>query len=380
MKSVIFKLFLNFTPASLTVFHEFRMNTGTPHLLLTLIFSVLIAGISGCGTAKLTNTTRTATEQLLLSDAMDRAVSQVNFSMLSGKKVYVNSKPIAKVTDSEYLLSIVRQHALASGCLLQEEEAEADVILELRAGTSGTDQNDTMLGISEMTIPGFGSYSSTTIPEVAMAKRVIQKATVKIGIFAYTRIGRRPVWQSGNLVAESKAKNRWLFGMGPYQTGDIYDTARFADTTVEIPLIDTQNTAEDKEFISVGSQAFFRQNITEEEKMAAEAAEKAAAEKKEAGKTAAADCDAAKGAAKTETAGKSDPKTEVKTDTTAKSDALPASPVAQSVPAAANSAVGTQAAISPAAPSASISSSASVPPPPPPAPGTYSALSPAPIY
>lgn len=248
------------------------------HRLWLLCPILFAAALTGCGTAKLTNTTRTATEQLLLSDAMDRAVSQVNFSMLSGKKVFINSTPIEKVTDSAYLLSIIRQHALASGCLLQEKEEEADIILELRAGTSGTDQHDSMLGISEMTIPGFGSYSSTTVPEVAMAKKIIQKATVKIGIFAYTREGRRPVWQSGNLQAESKSKSKWLFGMGPYQSGDIYEQANFDGSNVSIPLIDTENRTGEKEFISVGSQAFFRQNLEAEKQAKAEKEAKAKAE------------------------------------------------------------------------------------------------------
>lgn len=243
-------------------------------VLLSLIFGLFSVFFSiGCGTAKLTNTSRTGTEQLLLSDAMDRAVSQVNFSMLSGKKIFINSTAISSITDSAYLLSLIRQHALASGCLLQEKEEDADIILEIRAGTSGTDQHDFMFGISEMTIPGFGSLSATTIPEMAVAKKVLQKATVKIGIFAYTREGRRPVWQSGNLVAESKAKNRWLFGMGPYQTGDIYQEGQINDTNISIPLIDTE--AKEPEFVSVGNQAFFRQNLEAEAKEKAEAEAKA---------------------------------------------------------------------------------------------------------
>ncbi|MDO4629910.1 MAG: hypothetical protein Q4C70_12065 [Planctomycetia bacterium] len=234
---------------------------------------VLVTCAGGCGTSKLTNTSRTATEQLLLTDAMDRAVSQVNLSVLSGRKVFINATAIGSVQDNAYLLSIVRQHALASGCLLVDEEENSEIILELHAGSSGTDQHDTMFGISEMTIPGFGSYSATTVPEVAIAKRVIQKATVKIGIFAYTREGRRPIWQSGNLIAESKAKNRWLFGMGPYQSGDIYDQSTFIGTDLTIPLIDTENRTEG-EFVSVSSPAFFRQNLEAEQRAKAEEEEK----------------------------------------------------------------------------------------------------------
>ena len=239
------------------------------------------AGLTGCGTSKLTNTTRTATEQLLISDAMDRAVSQANFSVLRGKHIFINTAPVEKITDAPYLQSLVRQHALSCGCFIEPKEEDAEIIVELRAGTSGTDQNDTLFGLSEMTIPGFAGYSSVSIPEVAIAKRTIQRATVKIGIFAYTRESHMPIWQSGNLQAESQAKNRWLLGMGPYRTGDIYDKEVFAEQELLIPLI-PESTEEEREFIPVGSQVFFKQNYDQEnkDKIAREEKKKAEEEKK----------------------------------------------------------------------------------------------------
>lgn len=243
---------------------------------------LVLMGLVGCGTSKLTNTTRTATEQLLISDAMDRAVSQANFSVLRGKHIFINTTPVEKITDAPYLQSLVRQHALSCGCLIEAKEEDAEIIVELRAGTSGTDQNDTLFGLSEMTIPGFAGYSSVSIPEVALAKRTIQRATVKIGIFAYTRESHLPIWQSGNLQAESQAKNRWFLGMGPYRTGDIYDKESFAEQELLIPLSSSNESEEEREFIPVGSQVFFKQNYDQEnkDKIAREEKKKAEEEKK----------------------------------------------------------------------------------------------------
>ena len=243
---------------------------------------LVLTGLGGCGTSKLTNTTRTATEQLLISDAMDRAVSQANFSVLRGKHIFINTTPVEKITDAPYLQSLVRQHALSCGCFIEAKEEDAEIIVELRAGTSGTDQNDTLFGLSEMTIPGFAGYSSVSIPEVAIAKRTIQRATVKIGIFAYTRESHMPIWQSGNLQAESQAKNRWFLGMGPYRTGDIYDKESFAEQELLIPLSSSNESEEEREFIPVGSQVFFKQNYDQEnkDKIAREEKKKADAEKK----------------------------------------------------------------------------------------------------
>ncbi|MDO4575711.1 MAG: hypothetical protein Q4D98_10920 [Planctomycetia bacterium] len=208
----------------------------------------------------MSNTSRTATEQLLLSDAMDRAVSQADFSALSGKNIFIDSTPIESFTDHKYLLSLVRQHAFASGCRIVEKKEDAEFIVELRAGVMGTDQHDTLIGVTEMTLPTIGGYGGTSIPEIAMAKKTLQKAVVKIGIFAYTNTSHRPVWQSGNLVAESRAKNRWLFGMGPYQTGEIYTRVVFDGSEVNIPLVQTG----EKESVPLGEQVFFE--VPEEDK------------------------------------------------------------------------------------------------------------------
>ena len=261
----------------------FYLNSHLIRLIEVSCAFLVLAGLTGCGTSKLTNTTRTATEQLLISDAMDRAVSQANFSVLRGKHIFINASPVEKVTDAPYLQSLVRQHALSCGCILEAKEEDAEIIVELRAGTSGTDQNDTLFGLSEMTIPGIAGYSSAiSIPEVAIAKRTIQRATVKIGIFAYTRETHMPIWQSGNLQAESKAKNRWLLGMGPYRTGDIYEKESFAEQEIMIPLISNNDSEEEREFIPVGSQVFFKQNYDQEnkDKIAREEKKKADAEKK----------------------------------------------------------------------------------------------------
>ena len=46
------------------------------------------AGQVGCGM----NKSRLATEQLVVSDAVDRAVAAIDFSPLSGRKVYFDTK------------------------------------------------------------------------------------------------------------------------------------------------------------------------------------------------------------------------------------------------------------------------------------------------
>jgi hypothetical protein len=227
-----------------------------------VVILLLLGTWVGCGTSKWTDTQRTATEQLLISDAMDRAVSELDFRSLAGKKVYIDSTPLKNATDAPYLVSTVRQHMLASGCILKDKMEDADYVVEARAGSTGTDHHDLLFGVPQTTVPSpvlFGgtAVAPATIPEVPLAKRMDQRAVVKIALFAYNRQTGRPVWQSGLVITESKAKHLWVFGTGPFQRGTIYNGTSFAGDRVKIPLIDPEHDTEAGVKLSIADEAYF---------------------------------------------------------------------------------------------------------------------------
>ena len=157
---------------------------------------LLCFALAGCGTTKWTDTRRSATEQLLISDAMDPAVSGLDFRALAAKKVYLDAKALQAATDSAYLISSLRQHMLASGCLLMDSQAEADYIVEARAGAVGTDHHELVYGIPRVDIPAMIPVSGVgippNIPELKLVTRTDQRAVVKIAVFAYNRKTGRP--------------------------------------------------------------------------------------------------------------------------------------------------------------------------------------------
>ena len=112
-----------------------------------LASAVALLALVGCGTTRSTDSMRTATEQLLISDAIDRAVQTVDFKPLAGQTVYLDDSRLEEVVDRDYLVSTLRQHLLASGCTLKDVRDEADFIVEARAGAVGTDRNDLLFGI-----------------------------------------------------------------------------------------------------------------------------------------------------------------------------------------------------------------------------------------
>ena len=184
-----------------------------------LLFAVACAG---CGTTRQTDSLRAGTEMLLVSQAVDEAVSQMDFSPLAGKAVFVNYEFIDKtLVDRGYLISSVRQQLLAAGALLKEDEKNAIYVVELRTGGLGTDRHSLLIGSPQLTLPAVIPGQPTNIPELALIKRSEQKGVAKVGVFAFNRITGRALWQSGLQEGGSTIKDRWIFGAGPFSYGSI---------------------------------------------------------------------------------------------------------------------------------------------------------------
>ncbi len=229
-------------------------------VVISIGFMLLWATCPGCGTTKWTDTARTATEQLLITDSIDRAVSRLDLRALAGKKIFVDDTPAKQVTDSAYLVSAIRQHVLASGAILKDKRDDAEYILEIRAGAVGTDRHDLLFGIPATNLPTIGAMAGapSQIPEIAVAKKTDQRGVAKISLFAYNRETGRPVWQSGAVPEQSTTKALWLLGAGPFQRGTIHHGTTFAGAKLHIPLIDPVLADEAKHAsVAVADEAFF---------------------------------------------------------------------------------------------------------------------------
>jgi hypothetical protein len=182
-----------------------------------------LAAIAGCGTTRSTDSTRAASEMLLVSQAVDNAVAKIDFSPLEGQLVYLDVSGLDKdASDRGYLVSVIRQQLLAAGALLQEERFRSLYIVEVRSGAMGTDRHSLLVGTPAVTLPGVvPGLPLTSIPEIALMKKSDQRGVAKIGVFAYNRITGRALWQSGTVEAESRAHDTWVFGAGPFSRGTI---------------------------------------------------------------------------------------------------------------------------------------------------------------
>ncbi len=206
-------------------------------VLTTGLVCVLIGLLTiGCGSIRTTHTSRTATEQLLLTNSWDLALRQIDFRPLTGVPVYLETKYI-KTNDEGWVISSLRQAMLAQGVLLREQREEAQWVVEARTGAYGTDDYDFLIGLPESnvpyTIPGIPAGS---IPEVPVIKKSDQHAVTKLAIFAYDGASGQLVWSSGTVLGLADDKNVFIGGLGPIQSGTIRGGTEFVGVKIPDPF------------------------------------------------------------------------------------------------------------------------------------------------
>ena len=210
-----------------------RPNTLRLAVLVWLLCAATLL-LSGCGTTR----SFSATDQLLMSDAVDATVSKIDFSPLSGKKVFLDTtymkmlKAPNNLLDSDYVISSIRQGMIAEDVLLVDSKDEAELIAEARLGTMGLDGHNVTYGVpASSALSGAGALAGAsvpTIPELSIGRREAKLGAAKVAVFAYVKNSHEPYWQSGIARSTSTSRDTWFLGIGPWQAGTIYEGTRFA--------------------------------------------------------------------------------------------------------------------------------------------------------
>jgi hypothetical protein len=203
--------------------------------VLTIALVLAAEALPGCGTVKTTGTTRSATEQLLLTNAWDSALQKIDFRAMAGVPVYLDTTNVTAV-DQGWVVSSLRQSMLAQGVLLRQKAEQAQWVVEARVGAYGTDDYSLLIGIPQTTIPQtITGMPAGTIPELPLIKKSRQQGVAKLALFAYDRSSGQLVWNSGTMLAIATAKDIHVLGIGPIQSGSIRGRTEFEGIRLPVP-------------------------------------------------------------------------------------------------------------------------------------------------
>lgn len=181
--------------------------------------------LGGCATIRVTDPSRTATEQFLISEAASRAVQQLSAAALRDRLVYVDASYFASI-DKPLVVGELRSHLLVNGVRLAESREESQIVVEVRTHGVGIDRYDYLLGLPPVLLPatpGMEDVGAGTIitPELALLKNIRQRSFASVAFVAYWVDTGEVVANSGPFLGVAEREDWWFFGVGPRTTGDI---------------------------------------------------------------------------------------------------------------------------------------------------------------
>jgi hypothetical protein len=146
-----------------------------------LRFAVLITvalAIAACTMQRDTLPVRSASEQLIISTAIERAVTQLNLEVPAGTRVFVETAYFDGY-DNKYATAAVRDRLLREGVRLVPDRGAADAVVELRAGALSIDERAVLLGIPSFELPVPLAGQAKT-PELALFKKADRLGLAKL--------------------------------------------------------------------------------------------------------------------------------------------------------------------------------------------------------
>jgi hypothetical protein len=202
-----------------------------------LAAALALAVGGGCTTVKTTGTSRSGTEQLLLTGAWDRLNCTVDFRPLAGQRVFLDPQYVT-VADKDWVLSSIRRAMAEQGVLLENNKDHAQVILEAALGAYGTDERSCTSGLPQGSVLptlsllgglGAGAAVSNTSTSSALTLTQVneQDAVVKAALFAYDAKSGRLLWESRPLLDAEGIRDRYFGGAGPYRVSTLREVGEY---------------------------------------------------------------------------------------------------------------------------------------------------------
>jgi len=133
--------------------------------------------LAACSLTRESNPPRTATEELLISTAIDRAVELLKLDIPKSTSVYLDTSDF-EGTDSKYAVASITERVLLAGGRLNPDRSKADMVLAIRSGALSTDSDGFLLGIPATGVP-IPLAGMLSLPEVALLKRAETRGVAK---------------------------------------------------------------------------------------------------------------------------------------------------------------------------------------------------------
>lgn len=184
---------------------------------MALILATLALG--ACTTVRETSPERTATEQLLISTAVDRAVERMNLNIPEGTKVFLAGDQL-EGPDGKYATAAMRDRLLRRGAHLVADRGKAAAVVEIRAGALSIDDRQLLVGTGgfNLPIPFAGQFA---FPEIALYKEKERLGLAKLAAVGYSVPEGKLIDSSGPQFGYSHQDEKVLLFFFSWRSSDL---------------------------------------------------------------------------------------------------------------------------------------------------------------
>lgn len=176
--------------------------------------------IAGCmGAPRITDPEKTATEQLLISTAADRALEELDLKKLAKKRIFIDASAFEDA-EKGYIVGLVTIALGKQGALIVGEKKDAETVVTVTPGVLSIDRSDSFLGVPTFPIPFTGGIGT---PELALYKTIKQVGIAKFAIHAYEVPTGEQILSLGPFVGTTYYNYRKMFIFFAFSTTDIME-------------------------------------------------------------------------------------------------------------------------------------------------------------
>ena len=173
------------------------------------VLALALFGLAACASTSETYPSRTATEQLLVARAADRAVEGLTLPIPGGSRVYVDDAYF-RAESAPYAISAIRSALSEAGYALAPSKNDADAVLEVRAGTLSLEQMRRVFGVPEMRVPINDSFNVVSIPELSVYSRRDRVGVAEFSGFLYEPKTGAPLGAVAPMTGEFRIRSHKL--------------------------------------------------------------------------------------------------------------------------------------------------------------------------
>lgn len=172
--------------------------------------SVAALALSACASTTESNTGRTATEQLLLARASDRAIEGLVLPLPLGASVFVDDAYF-QGEGSRYAVSAIRGAISDAGFSLARTKDTANAVFEIRAGALSLEQMRRVFGIPEMRIPINETFNVVSLPELSVYSHRDRVGVAEFSGFLYEAKSGAPLGAVMPMIGSYRIRSHKAF-------------------------------------------------------------------------------------------------------------------------------------------------------------------------